>query len=339
MCNWKKKALVLALAGLALFSAAGCGGSADKKGAGKGGEIVLYTSQPEADAQKLIATFNQDHPDIKVKVFRSGTEEVVSKVLAEQTAGTVQADVLLVADNVTFEQLKQKDMLEKYASPELKGIPEAYIDKDHTYTGTKVITTGIIVNTSKAKGDPKTFADLAKPEFAASAIMPSPLYSGAAAYNLGVITRTQGMGWPYYEALKKNGMTVTKGNGAVQKAVVAGEKAYGMIADYMANNSRKKGAPVKFIYPAEGSPAVTEPIGLLKTSKNKEAAKTFIDFVLSKKGQETAAKMGYTPVKEGVQPPEGLKAITDFKALTVSVADLFQNRAADKERFTTLFQK
>ena len=156
---------------------------------------------------------------------------------------------------------------------------------------------------------------------------------------MGVITRTQGMGWPYYEALKKNGMTVTKGNGAVQKAVVAGEKAYGMIADYMANNSRKKGAPVKFIYPAEGSPAVTEPIGLLKTSKNKEAAKAFIDFVLSKKGQETAAKMGYTPVKEGVQPPEGLKAITDFKALTVSVADLFQNRAADKERFTTLFQK
>lgn len=123
MCNWKKKALVLALAGLALFSAAGCGGSADKKGARKGGEIVLYTSQPEADAQKLIAAFNQDHPDIKVKVFRSGTEEVVSKVLAEQTAGTVQADVLLVADNVTFEQLKQKDMLEKYASPELKGIP------------------------------------------------------------------------------------------------------------------------------------------------------------------------------------------------------------------------
>lgn len=339
MLNWKKKTLILAMAGLALISAAGCGGSAGKKEAGKGGEIVLYTSQPEADAQKLIAAFNQDHPDIKVKVFRSGTEEVISKVLAEQTAGTVQADVLLVADNVTFEQLKQKDMLEKYASPELKGIPETYIDKDHTYTGTKVITTGIIVNTSKAKGDPKAFADLAKPEFASSAIMPSPLYSGAAAYNLGVITRTQGMGWPYYEALKKNGMTVTKGNGAVQKAVVAGEKAYGMIADYMANNSRKKGAPVKFIYPAEGSPAVTEPIGLLKTSKNKEAAKAFIDFVLSKKGQETAAKMGYTPVKEGVQPPEGLKAITDFKALTVSVADLFQNRTADKERFTTLFQK
>ena len=72
MCNWKKKALVLALAGLALFSAAGCSGSADKKGDGKGGEIVLYTSQPEADAQKLIAAFNQDHPDIKVKVFRYG---------------------------------------------------------------------------------------------------------------------------------------------------------------------------------------------------------------------------------------------------------------------------
>ena len=338
MSNWKKKALVLALAGLSLFAMAGCGGSG-KPAADKGGkQVTLYTSQPEADAQKLITAFNKDHPDIKVNVFRSGTEEVISKVMAEKKAGTVKADVLLVADNVTFETLKKQDLLETYESPELKGIPAAYIDKDHQYTGTKVITTGIIVNTSKAQGTPKSFADLAKPEFASASIMPSPLYSGAAAYNLGVLTRTNGLGWDYYKALKQNGMTVTKGNGAVQKAVVSGEKAYGLIADYLANNARRKGAPVQFIYPAEGSPAVTEPIGLLKSSKNKEAAKAFIDFVLSKKGQEVAASQGYTPVKEGVTPPEGLKSIADFKALAVDVAQLFQNRDADKKQFTSLFQ-
>lgn len=44
--------------------------------------------------------------------------------MAEQTAGAVQADVLLVADSVTFETLKEQDMLLPYESPELKGIPE-----------------------------------------------------------------------------------------------------------------------------------------------------------------------------------------------------------------------
>ena len=93
------------------------------------GKITVYTSQPEEDAQKLIDGFNKECPDVTVDVFRSGTEEVVSKVLAEQTAGAVQADVLLVADSVTFETLKEQDMLLSYESPELKGIPKSILKK------------------------------------------------------------------------------------------------------------------------------------------------------------------------------------------------------------------
>lgn len=344
MFSWKKKMLAVLLSGTALFMAAGCGSeSADKKAdtgkaAGKKGEIVVYTSQPEADIQKIITAFNKQNPNVKVNVFRSGTEEVISKVMAEQKAGSVKADVLLVADDVTFTRLKDQKLLEAYKSPELKGIPAQFIDKDNMYTGTKVITTGIMVNTKQAKADPKGLKDLVKPEYKGQLVMPSPLYSGAAAYNLGVLTRTKDMGWKFYESLKANGVTVVKGNGAVQKAVAAGEKAYGLVADYMANRSRQKGAPVKFIYPAEGSPYVTEPIGLMKASKNKDAAKAFIDFVLSQKGQEVAANMGYTPVKEGVKAPEGLKSIKDFKALAGDVAALFKGREDDKKKFTSLFQ-
>ena len=75
------------------------------------GSITLYTSQPEEDIQVMIDGFNKKWPDIQVDVFRSGTEEVVSKVLAEKEAGDVLADVLLVADNVTFETLKEQDLL------------------------------------------------------------------------------------------------------------------------------------------------------------------------------------------------------------------------------------
>lgn len=232
-----KKTCGLLLTGVTLFSLAGCGSSNEQSSAAKDdlkGEVVLYTSQPEKDAHKLIEAFNKEHPDVKVSVFRSGTEEVISKVMAEQSAGDIKADVLLVADNVTFESLKNKDMLEAYESPELSGIPSQFIDKDHMYTGTKVITTGIMVNTDKAKEQPVSFADLTKPAMKDEVSMPSPLYSGAAAYNLSLLTRTDGLGWEWYNALKANGVKVDKGNGSVQKAVVSGEKAYGMVADYMA---------------------------------------------------------------------------------------------------------
>lgn len=302
------------------------------------GNLVLYTSQPEADAQKLIDGFNSLYPDVVVDVFRSGTEEVVSKILAEKEAGVVQGDLLLVADNVTFESLKAADLLEPYESKELKGIPEDYVDKDHMYTGTKVITTGIVYNTNLIKEPVKGFSSLTGEAFKGNGIMPSPLYSGAAAYNLGVITRNDALGWPFYEALKAGGITVDKGNGAVQKAVVAGEKAWGILVDYMANRSKKEGAPVEFVYPEEGSPAVTEPIGIVKGTKNPDAAKAFVDYVLSEEGQKLAASLGYTPVKEGVTPPEGLKGISEIKQMTADPKTLLDSREKDKAKFGTLFQ-
>ena len=205
------------------------------------GSITLYTSQPEEDIQVMIDGFNKKWPDIQVDVFRSGTEEVVSKVLAEKEAGDVLADVLLVADNVTFETLKEQDLLSAYESPELEGIPEIYIDKDHMYVGTKVITTGIVYNTELTENIPAGFKDLTNEAYKDDLIMPSPLYSGAAAYNLGVLTRTEGLGWDYYQTLKDNGVVVGKGNGSVQNAVVAGELACGLLADYMAIRSKNDG--------------------------------------------------------------------------------------------------
>ena len=91
---------------------AGCGSSStDSARTAAKGEISLYTSQPESDAQKLIAAFNKKYPDVKIKLFRSGTEEVVSKVMAEKKMGKIQADLLLVSDAATFEQLKKQDVM------------------------------------------------------------------------------------------------------------------------------------------------------------------------------------------------------------------------------------
>ena len=302
------------------------------------GAITLYTSQPEEDIQAMIDGFNEKWPDIQVDVFRSGTEEVVSKVLAEQQAGSVLADVLLVADDVSFGTLKEQDLLMAYESPELAGIPDTYIDKDHMYTGTKVITTGIAYNTDLVSTAPTSFQDLTKADYKDSMIMPSPLYSGAAAYNLGVLTRTEGLGWEYYQALKDNGITVGQGNGTVQNAIVAGEQGCGLLADYMAIRSKNDGAPVEFVYPSEGSPAVTEPIGIVSGTANEALAKAFVDFVLSDEGQALTSEIGYTPVKSGVAVPEGMRSIDDITPLTWDTEELYQNREADKEQFSAMFQ-
>ncbi|TQR12298.1 ABC transporter substrate-binding protein [Psychrobacillus soli] len=301
------------------------------------GELQFYTSQPDTDATALVNKFNEIYPDVEVKIFRSGTEEVIGKLLAEKQAGSVQADVLLVADNVTFESLKEQGLLESYESPEYSNLPADFVDADFMYAGTKIMATVLAVNTNDVTDLPTSWNVLTEEVAKGNAIMPSPLYSGAAAYNLGVITRQADFGWEYYENLKANEVSVVQGNGAALKAVAGGEKSYAMVVDYLITRGKAEGSPVDLVYPAEGVPVVTEPIGLMKDAKNPDAAKAFIDFVVSEEGQKLAAEIGYTPIREGVAAPEGLKSISELKVISAPVSELIKTRDEDKLKFKEMF--
>lgn len=301
------------------------------------GDLEFYTSQPDTDATKLVNKFNEKYPDVNVKVFRSGTEEVIGKVLAEKEAGAVQADVLLVADSVTFENLKEQELLASYESPEHASIPEEFIDADYMYTGTKVMATILAVNTDKVAELPTSWNVLTDGAAKKEAIMPSPLYSGAAAYNVGVFSRQDGFGWNFFEQLKANDMMVVQGNGAALKAVTGGEKSYAMVVDFIVARAKAEGSPVELVYPEEGVPVITEPIGMMKDAKNEAAAKAFIDFVLSEEGQQVAASIGYTPIREGVAAPEGLKTISEMNVLSAPLEELIQTREDEKRQFKELF--
>lgn len=301
------------------------------------GHLSFYTSQPEEDATQLVQAFNVKYPDISVETFRSGTEEVTAKLQAEKQAGQVQADVLLLADAVTFESLKSQDLLLSYKSPERDHIADDLMDADGMYTGTKVIATILATNTDKVTTAPTSWQALASADAKDSAMMPSPLYSGAAAYNIGVFSRTDSFGWEYLEQLKANNMAVIKGNGAVLKAVASGEKNYGVVVDFMVAREKAKGSPIELTYPEEGVPIITEPIGIINNTDSTEAAQVFIDFVLSEEGQKLAAEIGYTPIREGIAPPAGLKGISEFTILSGDIATLTNEREADKKRFTEMF--
>ncbi|MDR1514261.1 MAG: ABC transporter substrate-binding protein [Synergistaceae bacterium] len=300
--------------------------------------LVLYTSQIDEDVEGLLGAFKAKHPDVEVVVFRSGTEEVISKVMAEKMTGEVKADVLLLADSVTFDALKTQGLLEPYRSPELSSIPANFADKDGMYCGTKVLATVLIYNTNKVKTAPDSWKVMTDTANKGNTFIASPLYSGAAAYQLGVLTRSEGFGWKYYEDLKAAGVSVGKGNGGVITAIAGGEKAYGLVVDYMALRAKKQGSPVDFAYPKEGVTIVTEPIAIIKKENINPNAKIFVDFVLSEDGQKLVVKQNYTPVRSGVPAPEGLRSSGELKILDFDPALLAKEREGDKKKFAEIFQ-
>src|SRR5438105_723954 len=300
------------------------------------GKLVLYTSQPDRDAQQTVDGFRQKNPGVEVEIFRSGTTEVMSKLMSEIAAGNPRADVLLIADALSMERLKAAGKLQPYPEADVRQFPAEAYDKTKSYFGTKLITTGIIVNRS-APLKPKTWTDLLRPEAKGQVVLPSPLYSGAAAIHMGALSAAPALGPGYYERLAGNGAVALRGNGAVLNAVAGGQKMYGIIVEFMALNAKAKGSPVDFVFPAEGVSIVTEPTAIMRAVKNPAAARAFVDFVLSKEGQAMAAAQGYLPARKDVAPPAGFPEVGTLKILPVDIGELLKRDELNKKRFADLF--
>jgi iron(III) transport system substrate-binding protein len=253
------------------------------------GKLVLYTSQPNQDAQQTIAAFKVKHPKVNITFVRDGTPRIVAKLRAEMEAGQAQADILLIADAVTMEDLKQEGRLLTVPDADVAAYSAGVHDKDKTWFATKLITTGIVYNT-RAPFQPQAWSDLVRPESKGQVVMPSPLASGAALIHAATLTSNLADGWGFYQNLKANGAVAASGNGDVLKQVAGGEKLFGMVVDFMAIREKAKGAPVAFVFPKEGVSAIGEPVAILKSTKNPDAARAFIAFLLSRDGQELALK-------------------------------------------------
>ena len=300
------------------------------------GTLVLYSSQPERDLKETLAAFNAQFPDVKVETYRSGTTEVINRLRTEIAAGAPKPDLLLIADAVSMETLKLEGRLMRMRNIDTSNIPAAFFDEQRTYIGTKLITTGIVYNT-KSAFKPTSWADLQNPALKGQVVMPSPLYSGAAAITLGTWAATPDLGWKFIEALKANNAVAVRGNGAVLQQVASGEKMVGVLVDFMALSARAKGSPVEFVIPKEGLTFVTEPVAILNTAKNVPAAEAFVNFLVSAQGQEFSSTLGYVPLAKNVAPPKGYPAGSSYRFMKVVPADIVKSGESEKKRFGQVF--
>lgn len=300
------------------------------------GKLVLYTSQPNADAQQTVDAFTAAHPGVEVEWIRDGTTKIMAKLRAEFEAGAPQPDVLLIADMVTMEGLEAEGRLMAYPEAATAGYDAALMDAEGHYFSTKLITTGIIYNTA-APMVPTSYKDLLSEGAKDKLAMPSPLTSGAATIHMAAITSDPSLGWDFYQGLADQGANPQGGNGGTYKAIAGGEKLYGFVVDFLPIREKLKGAPVEFVFPEEGVSAVTEPVAILSTAKNPDAAKAFVDFLISKEGQELAAAMGYLPAHPDVAPPEGFPARDKIKLLGFDPSKALAEDEANKKRFIDIF--
>lgn len=296
------------------------------------GTVTVYTSEPQDKLNELIADFNQVQPNVKVNAFRAGTGDLTTRIESERKSGGVKADVLWAADAATFEQYKSDDLLLKYTPTDAKqlqsGMAEGF------YTGTRIIPTVIAYNTSQITSAPKSWKSLADSKYAGKITLPNPAVSGAAAYNAAAWYLTDGLGESWFQALGENKPVVADSNGPVSQSVAAGTQPVGIVVDYLVRDLKAKGSPIAVSYPSEGVPYVDEPIGIFQSSQNTPAAKAFVDYVLSARGQKLAVKQNYLPVRGDVGTPAGAPELSKIKLLTPSLDKITAIKPTALDAFT-----
>lgn len=299
--------------------------------------ITLYTSQSPEIAQQTVDAFRAKHPDIKVEWTRNGTSQLMNVLRAEIEAGQVRPDVLLVADTINIGMLKAEGRLLPYPEADVARFDAGTYDaRDMTFFGTKLSNTGIIYNPQIA-GPVDSWADLLVEENRGQIAAPSPLYSGAALTHLHSIIDVPAIGWDFYEKLAALDIAPDGGNGPVLKAVAGGMVKYGINIDADVIRAKRDGSPVEFVYPTEGVSFFTEPVAIMSTTAAPEAAKAFVDFMLSPEGQALAVQQGYMSVDPSVAPPEGFPALSEIKLLPLDADKAVANDEAVRAKFVEIF--
>lgn len=310
----------------------------DVAAAAEPAELTLYTSEPQEKIDEIISAFNEKHPEITVEVFRAGTGDLTARIAAEQKSGKIGADLLLAADAGTFEDYAAQDLLLEYDSPEAANLDEGLVDPEHFYVGTRLIPTVIAVNTNAITDPPKSWKDLTDPEYAGKIVMPNPDVSGAAAYNAAVWLDEPELGKDWLEGLAANKPLIADSNGPVSQAVANGSNPVGIVVDSLVRDLAAAGSPIEAIYPEEGVPFVSQPVGIFADSEEPDAAKLLVDFLISKEGQEIAATQSYLPIRGDVTSPKGAPALADIKLLNPDLEKIRASQKSAVETFNGLFK-
>lgn len=303
-------------------------------------ELLVYASVKESLLGELKAAFGRKYPDIKLDYQNGGAAKLMSKLAAERDAGTVLADVLWTGEVLDFHHLKSQGALLAYTPTEIKALANPFSDYDGSYTAARLATLGMVFNTRFVKEAPKSWLDAYKPGFKDAYGFANPALSGTAYMSVAMLVRA--FGWSYFEALHANGAKVGKGSAQLVEETASGDLLACLAIDAVAFERIDKGATLAMVYPAELI-VIPSPIAILKGGPNNEAAKKYVDFVLSHEGQTILANEGMLPVRLDVAMPNrfNLPAVADAvkRAAKLDYAHLVAERDAIIKRFSETMQR
>jgi iron(III) transport system substrate-binding protein len=258
--------------------------------------LTVYTALENDQLDPFKKAFEADNPTIEIAWVRDSTGVVAAKLMAEKD--NPRADIIwgLAASNVGL--MASMGMLEPYTPAGSTALNPMFLSgkSPQTWVGMDAYLSLVCFNTAEGKKAnkpvPTSWADLIKPIYKDSIVMPNPASSGTGYLTIAAWLQIMGeeAGWKYMDALHQNIAQYIHSGSAPCVQAAKGERLIGIGLDTRGASEKTKGAPLELVIPKEGLGWELEVTAIVKGTKNLEAAKKLADWAASKKANELYAK-------------------------------------------------
>jgi iron(III) transport system substrate-binding protein len=249
------------------------------------GKLVVYTAN-DANLNRFVFDGFTRESKIEVEPVEAGSGVLFRRIASERERPL--ADIVWGVSRTLLRV--NTALLGSYSSKNKDAVPPQFRDPDDHWIGTNVHLLVILQNTKLVAADagPKSWADLIDAQWKGKIAFTDPANSGSAYSNLTMLAQLWGpgeAGWDKVARLLANTKVLNRSS-LVFQGVGNGEFGLGMSLEYAGYQWSSNGAPVKVIYPQDGTVAQMEGVAIVRGGPNTEAAKQFVDYVTRKDVRE-----------------------------------------------------
>jgi len=329
-------------------------------------ELVLITPVAKTLTDPSLAEFAKYAKErwnvtVKTAALAAGTPVAYGRIV--EWKGRPEADIFWGGESALFDKLAEQKLLAPHGMskevvdsiPASIGKPKPIPLKDPKgfWIGTVLEPYGLVYHPRLFQRlgiePPKDWDDLLDPRLKGNVAQCAPTRSSSSHATYEVILQRDGddKGWAWLRRLAGNTGIFTARSRDVPSVVARGEFAAGFaVPSYMAFEDRLAGFDLKFVAPKTAW-ITPEPIAIIAGAKHPNAARAFIEFMLSERGQRVAMERGVFPItpKYRVQGAPGSRAemAVEFTGglrsyFDVDVTNIYDDDIAQK-RYEQINQK
>jgi len=262
------------------------------------GRLLVYSTTDSATAQPILADFKSLYPAVNVEYNDLNSTELYNRFTSEAAAGADTADFLWSSAMDLQVKLASDGQAITYTSPEAAALPAGSVWENKAF-GTTLEPFVITYNRRAISNElaPQTHADFTRMlQSQVESVRDKVTTYDPEQSGTGYLALTQDAvndtAFPELaRAMGSAGVKLNTSTGTMVERISAGEYVigYDIIGSYVLGRM-KTDSNIGMVMPKDYTVALSRVALIAKDAKHPNAAKAFLDYLLSKRGQEVMAQ-------------------------------------------------